>query len=52
MPNTLQTIPGIGPVIAAGIIAEIGDPTWFDYDEAKVAKLAGLIWNQTQSADF
>ncbi len=52
IPNTLQTIPGIGPVIAAGVIAEIGDLARFDYDEAKVAKLAGLTWRQTQSADF
>ncbi len=52
IPNTLQTVPGIGAVVAAGMISEIGDPVRFDCDQAKVAKLAGLIWSQTQSADF
>jgi transposase len=52
IPNTLQTVPGIGSVVAAGMISEINDPARFDYDQAKVAKFAGLIWSQTQSADF
>jgi transposase len=51
-PNSLTTIPGIGPVFAAGIIAEIGDLARFDYDEAKVASFAGLKWSRHQSADF
>jgi transposase len=51
-PNTLTTIPGIGPVFAAGMASEIGDPARFDSDQAKVAKFAGLCWRQTQSGDF
>lgn len=51
-PNSLTTIPGIGPVFAAGIIAEIGDLARFNYDEAKVASFAGLKWSRHQSADF
>ena len=52
IPQTLDTIPGIGPVFAAGIIAEIGDLARFDYNEAKVASYAGLKWPRSQSADF
>jgi transposase len=52
IPNTLDTIPGIGPVFAAGIIAEIGDLARFEYNEAKVASYAGLKWPRFQSADF
>jgi transposase len=51
-PNILQTIPGFGPVFAGGIIAEIGDLSRFEHDQAKVAKYAGLKWRRTQSADF
>jgi transposase len=51
-PNTLTTIPGIGPVFAAGIIAEIGDLARFAYNEARVASFAGLKWSRHQSADF
>jgi transposase len=50
--NTLTTIPGIGPVFSAGIIAEIGDLARFDHDEAKVAQFAGLHWRQRESAAF
>lgn len=50
--NSLTTIPGIGSVIAAGIIAEIGDLARFDFNEAKIASFAGLKWSQHQSADF
>jgi transposase len=32
IPNTLQTIPGLGPVFAAGILAELGNPQRFSYD--------------------
>ena len=52
IPHTLDTIPGIGPVFAAGIIAEIGDLARFEYNEAKVASYAGLKWPRSQSADF
>jgi len=52
LPNTLQTIPGIGPVFAAGIIAEIGNLQRFNFDQAKVAKFAGFKWRKTSSGDF
>jgi transposase len=51
-PHSLTTIPGIGPVFAAGIIAEIGDLSRFDFNQAKVASFAGLKWSKHQSADF
>jgi len=51
-PNTLQTIPGFGPVFAAGIMAEIGNLERFQFDQAKVAKFAGFKWRKTGSADF
>ena len=52
IPNTLQTIPGLGPVLAAGLIAELGDLNRFEGQEAKVAKYAGFMWRRSQSADF
>ncbi|WP_217586811.1 IS110 family transposase [Lentibacillus saliphilus] len=51
MPQTLQSIPGIGPVFAAGIIAEIGQIERFE-DETKIAKYAGLYWRKHQSGRF
>ncbi|HHX63252.1 MAG TPA: IS110 family transposase [Epulopiscium sp.] len=45
------SIKGIGPVFAAGIIAEIGDITKFD-NQAAVAKYAGLTWRKKQSGNF
>jgi transposase len=51
IPNTLQSVPGIGPVYAAGIIAEIGDINRFN-NQAALAKYAGLAWTQHQSGDF
>ena len=49
--STLTTIPGIGPVYAAGILAEIGDITYF-HGHPQLAKYAGLVWSQHQSGDF
>ncbi|EYE87137.1 hypothetical protein Q428_15045, partial [Fervidicella metallireducens AeB] len=49
--QTLTTIPGIGPVISAGLVAEIGDISRFD-NEAALAKYAGLVWNKYQSGNF
>lgn len=49
--QTLDTIPGIGPVITAGIIAEVGDANRFT-GEAALAKFAGLVWNKYQSGNF
>ena len=51
IPNTLTSIPGIGSVFSAGIIAEIGDIRRFE-SQASVAKYAGLVWTQHQSGDF
>lgn len=51
-PNTLQTIPGFGPVFASGINSEIGDIQRFEGNQAKVAKYAGFKWRKHQSADF
>src|SRR5699024_8470548 len=44
----LLSIPGIGPVFAAGIMAEIGSIDRFDH-EAQLAKYAGLTWPKHQS---
>ena len=51
IPNTLTSIPGIGKVYSAGIIAELGDIHRFD-SQASVAKFAGLVWHKNQSGDF
>ena len=48
--NILTSIRGIGPVYAAGIIAEIGSIDFFKND-ASVAKYAGLCWNRSQSGN-
>jgi hypothetical protein len=47
----LLTIPGVGPVFAAGILTELGDVRRFEGDEAKVAKFAGFKWRKTKSAE-
>lgn len=49
--QTLQSIPGVGPVFTAGIIAEIGQIERFDNEE-KIAKYAGLYWSKHQSGRF
>ncbi|NLL53078.1 MAG: IS110 family transposase [Peptococcaceae bacterium] len=46
----LLSIPGIGPVYAAGILAEIGQIERFE-DQAKLAKYAGLYWKRKQSGN-
>lgn len=51
IPNTLRSIPGIGPVYEAGILAEIGDIHRFK-DHNALAKFAGLTWRQHQSSTF
>lgn len=48
---SLQSIPGIGPVMAAGIMAEIGDISVFKSQES-LAKYAGLVWRENQSGQF
>jgi transposase len=47
----LTSIPGIGPVYGAGILAEIGTIANFK-NEGTMAKYAGLVWNRAQSGDF
>ena len=47
----LTSIPGIGPVYASGILAEIGSIKAFPSQDA-LAKYAGLVWNRNQSGDF
>lgn len=51
LPNVLISIPGIGPVFSAGIMAEIGDINRFQ-NHAQLAKYAGLAWKQHQSGGF
>lgn len=49
--QSLRSIPGVGLVYAAGILAEIGDIERFD-DQAALAKYAGLTWHKHQSGSF
>jgi len=49
--QTLTTIPGIGPALAAGIVSEIGGVKRFP-SEKSLAKFAGLTWHKTQSGNF
>lgn len=51
IPQTLISVKGIGPVYAAGILAEIGGIDRFA-NEAELAKYAGLVWTQNQSGEF
>lgn len=46
----LTSVPGIGKVFAAGIIAEIGQIDRFK-DHPQVAKYAGLNWKENQSGN-
>ncbi|MDR1209269.1 MAG: transposase [Clostridiales bacterium] len=48
IPNVLVSLPGIGLVYSAGIIAEIGDISRFD-GQAALAKYAGLAWTRHQA---
>lgn len=47
----LTSVPGIGIVYAAGIIAEIGQIERFE-NEAQLAKYTGLYWKKSQSGNF
>jgi transposase len=49
--QTLTTIPGIGPVYGAGLLAEIGPIERFPSENA-LAKYAGLTWRPHQSGTF
>jgi transposase len=50
-PNTLMTLPGVGPVLSAGILSEVGDIHRFKNDDA-LAKMAGFVWKRIQSGKF
>ena len=52
IPNTLTSIPGIGPVYSAGIIAEVGDINRFRKGQSSLAKYAGLMWKENKSGMF
>jgi hypothetical protein len=47
----LLSVPGLGPVYAAGLLAEVQDIHRFR-DHAALAKFAGLTWRPYQSGDF
>jgi len=47
----LLSVPGIGKVFAAGLLAEIGPITRFDA-HAALARYAGLVWGKHQSGNF
>ena len=47
----LKSIPGIGPVYAAGILAEIGSVRCFNNNNA-LAKYSGIVWRDNQSGEF
>lgn len=49
--QSLMSIPGIGKVYCAGILAEIGQIERFE-DQAKLAKYAGLYWKRKQSGSY
>jgi len=49
--NVLISIPGIGKVYSAGIMAEIGDINRFS-NHAPLAKYAGLAWSKHQSGGY
>jgi transposase len=49
--RTISSVPGLGPVWTAGLIAEIGDIHRFS-DDGALAKYAGLVWNPHESGAF
>lgn len=49
--QSLISIPGIGPVYASAILAEIGSISDFKNHDA-LAKYAGIVWKEKQSGDF
>ena len=51
IPQTLSSVPGLGPVWTAGLIAEIGGIQRFT-DEAALAQYAGLVWPAHESGTF
>lgn len=51
VPQTLDPVPGIGSVLASGIISEIGDIRQFK-NHKQLAKFAGIAWSEHQSGNF
>lgn len=49
--QVLKSIPGIGHVYAAGILAEIGTIKAFT-DNGALAKYCGIVWKENQSGNF
>lgn len=49
--QTVDTIPGLGPVFTAALVAEIGMISRFA-DEAALAQYAGLTWSVHESGHF
>ena len=49
--NPLTSIKGIGLVFAAGITAELADPSRFS-NQSAIGKYAGLAWRKHQSGEF
>ena len=50
-PNPLLTVKGLGPVITAGLLAEIVDVTRFP-DDPQLAQYIGLTWEKHASGRF
>jgi transposase len=50
-PNPLISVPGLGPVWVAGIMAEIQDIHRFP-DQSALAKFSGLFWRTSESGSF
>lgn len=50
LPQTLNSIKGIGPVYAAGILAEVGEIKRFK-NHKSLAKFAGLIWTSIRRVE-
>jgi hypothetical protein len=50
IPQTLDTVPGIGPIFASGILAEVDINQFKSHKE--LAKYGGLTWTENQSGDF
>lgn len=47
----LLSVPGLGPVFTAGIIAEVQNINRFDSDSA-LAKFASIVWKRNQSGEY
>lgn len=49
--QVLLSVPGLGPIFTAGIIAEVQDVNRFDTD-AQLARFAAIVWKKNQSGAF